>query len=167
MHEEMKAQEALDPCFRLRPDAGARYALYLRNRMRDIDSSVFVAVVAGKVLGVVVGSLRSQESLFQLRRYGYVSDLVVSSAVRRRGVGRKLYERAALWFKSLGIQVIRLHVASASPDARAFWKALGARDFLVEACLELEPASAPEPPAAVAEPDAGEPEPEPAEADGD
>lgn len=145
MVEEMKAQEALDPCFRLRPDAGDRYALYLRNRMRDNDSSVFVAEAGGKVLGIVVGSLRSQETLFELRRFGYVSDLVVASAVRRRGVGRRLYERAALWFRSLGIRVIRLHVASGSPEARAFWKSLGARDFLIEACLDLAP-TASEPP---------------------
>lgn len=166
MREEMKAQEALDPCFRLRPDAADRYALYLRNRMKDNDSSVFVAVAGGKVLGIVVGALRSQETLFELRRFGYVSDLVVASTVRRRGVGRKLFQRAALWFRSLGIRVIRLHVASASPDARAFWKAIGARDFLLEACLELDPVPVaepePEPPAP-----ATEPEPEPAEWDGD
>ncbi|HMB69567.1 MAG TPA: GNAT family N-acetyltransferase [bacterium] len=170
MREEMKAQEALDPCFRLRPDADSRYALYLRNRMSDNDSSVFVAVVAGKVLGVAVGSLRSQETLFELRRYGYVSDLVVSATVRRRGVGRKLYERVALWFRSLGIRVIRLHVASASEEARSFWKAIGARNFLVEACLELESAETAGPPPSavpVAEKPATEPEPEPAEADGD
>jgi ribosomal protein S18 acetylase RimI-like enzyme len=154
MREEMKAQEALDPCFRLRPDAGDRYALYLRNRMKDIDSSVFVALAGGKVLGVVVGSLRSQETLFELRRFGYVSDLVVASTVRRRGVGRKLYQRAAMWFRGLGIRVIRLHVASAGAEARAFWKALGARDFLVEACMDAEPAP-------VAEPAAPRPEPEP------
>jgi GNAT superfamily N-acetyltransferase len=174
MREEMKSQEALDPCFRLRPDAGDRYALYLRNRMRDIDSSVFVAVAGGKVLGVVVGSLRSQESLFDLRRFGYVSDLVVASTVRRRGVGRRLFERAAMWFRGLGIRVIRLHVACSSPEARAFWRALGARDFLVEACLELKPAAAaePQPAPAAAEPgeqpepgDQPEPEPEPAEWD--
>jgi len=165
MDQEMKAQEALDPCFRLRPDAGDRYALYLRNRMRDIDSSVFVAVVAGKVLGVVVGSLRSQETLFELRRFGYVSDLVVAPEVRRRGVGRRLYERTALWFRGLGIRVIRLHVATGSPPARAFWQALGARDFLLESCLELESAPVAEPPPAPEAED--EPEPEPAEADGD
>lgn len=154
--DEMAAQETMDPRFGLRPDAAARYALYLRDRMKDIDSSVFVALLDGVVVGVAVASLRSQESLFELRRYGYISDLMVLPAARRRGVGRKFYDRLALWFRGLGIHVIRLHVAVRSDGARAFWKSVGAEEFLTEAWIDLAPQEVP----GAASPEAAEPAPE-------
>jgi GNAT superfamily N-acetyltransferase len=144
--DEMAAHERMDPRFRLRPDAVVRYAIYLRERMREIDSAVFVAEEEERVLGVAVGSLKVQDAFFETRRYGYVSDLMVAPAARRRGIGRALWGRVALWFRSVGISVVRLHVATTSPAARAFWKGAGAEDFLAEAWIDLPalPASAPE-----------------------
>jgi GNAT superfamily N-acetyltransferase len=139
--DEMAAHEQLDPRFRLRADAMGRYALYLRERMREIDSAVFVAEEEGRVVGVAVGSIRVQNAFFETRRYGYVSDLVVVPDARRRGVGRALWERVALWFRSLGIAVVRLHVATRSPGARAFWRTAGAEDFLAEAWIDLPSAA--------------------------
>jgi GNAT superfamily N-acetyltransferase len=135
--DEMAAQERMDPRFRLRPDAMGRYALYLRDRLREMDSTVFVAEEDGRIVGVAVGSIRVQDAFFETRRYGYVSDLMVVSDARRRGVGRTLWTRVALWFRSLGVAVVRLHVATRSPEARAFWKSAGAEDFLAEAWIDL------------------------------
>ena len=139
--EEMSAHEKIDPRFLLRPDAMTRYALYLRDRMREIDSAVFVAEEEGKVIGVVIGSIRVQNSFFESRRYGYVSDLVVDPAARRRGVGRALWERVVLWFRSLDVSVARLHIATRSSDARSFWRSAGAEDFLAEAWIDLPQAA--------------------------
>jgi GNAT superfamily N-acetyltransferase len=136
---EMRAQEERDARFALRPEAAARYALYLRDRIRDIDSAVFVAESGGRVVGSVVASVRTQESFFVQRRFGYVSDLMVEPGTRRQGCGRALWERSRLWFRGLGIGAVRLHVAVSSPEARAFWKSLGAEDFLCEAWIDLPP----------------------------
>jgi GNAT superfamily N-acetyltransferase len=135
--DEMDAHERLDPRFRLRADAMGRYALYLRDRLREIDSAVFVAEADGRVVGVAIGSIRVQDAFFETRRYGYVSDLMVLPELRRRGIGRALWDRVALWFKSVGLGVVRLHVATRSPEARAFWRRVGAEDFLAEAWIDL------------------------------
>jgi len=162
--QEMHAHEALDPRFRLRKDAVDRYALYVRGRVRDIDSNVFVAELGGVVVGMGIGSVRKQESFFEVQRYGYISDLVVSAEHRRRGVGRALFDRITLWCRGLGVGVLRLHVASKSEAARAFWKSVGARDYLVEVWIDLEPVSFAEPARAVA-PEEKDTEEEPAAAD--
>ena len=127
-----------------------RYAIYLRDRMREIDSAVFVAESEGRVVGVAVGSIRVQDAFFETRRYGYVSDLVVSPDARRHGIGRALWGRVALWFRSVGLDIVRLHVATRSPGARAFWRGVGAEDFLAEAWINLPDAQqlAGRPPAA-------------------
>jgi GNAT superfamily N-acetyltransferase len=139
-HSEMEAHVRMDERFRLRDDADSRYAVYLRDRMRDIDSTVFVAEDGDGILGLAVATVRKVDSFFETQRFGYVSDLMVSPRVRRRGVGRALYDRTVLWFRSLGIEVVRLHVAVKSDEARAFWKSVGASDFLVEAWINLEDA---------------------------
>jgi GNAT superfamily N-acetyltransferase len=141
-HEEMRAHEELDPRFALREDAEARYAVYLRDRLRDIDSAVFVAEQDGRIVGSVIASVRTQESFFRARRFGYVSDLIVAPGSRRGGVGKALWERAALWFRGLGVGVVRLHVAVRSDEARAFWRNVGAEDFLTEAWIDLPGGSA-------------------------
>jgi len=137
---ELLTQEAADPRFTLRPDASDRYAVYFRDRLRDLDSAVFVAEEGGRLVGMLVAAVRRQETLFELRRFGYVSDLVVQPESRRGGIGRRLHERAVSWFRTLGIDVVRLHVAARSDGARAFWKSLGAAEFLTEMWIGLGPA---------------------------
>jgi len=137
VHEEMEAHARMDARFRLRADAGARYVVYLRERLRDIDSSVFVAEVEARVVGLAIGTVRKQNVFFEERRYGYISDLMVERAARRRGIGRALYDRTVLWFRGLGIGVVRLHIAVKSDEARAFWKSVGAGEFLVESWIDL------------------------------
>ena len=111
--------------------------LHAGDRLREIDSAVFVAEEDGGIIGVAVGSIRVQDAFFETRRYGYVSDLMVLADHRRQGVGRALWDRVALWFRSLGVGVVRLHVAARSPEARAFWAKVGAEDFLAEAWIDL------------------------------
>lgn len=144
---EMEAHESIDERFRLRPDATTRYAVYLRDRLREIDSAVFVAMMDGRIVGTATGSIRIQNAFFQERRFGYVSDLVVAPSARRCGVGRALWKRLALWFRGLGVSVARLHVAARSEEAQAFWRNVGAEPLLVESWIDLPDPAAPAAPA--------------------
>ena len=156
---EMEAQAVADPRFRLRPDAQARYAVYLRERMRELDSAVFVAEMEGRIVGTATASIRVQGAFFEVRRFGYVSDLVVEPGSRRRGVGQALWRRATLWFRGLGVTVARLHVAARSEAALGFWQSLGAEPYLLESWVDLPgPGDGPEQssPAAAAESTGGE-----------
>lgn len=143
IREEMVALGEQDPRFRPRGDAMDRYATYLRDRMREMDSAVFVAEREGRVVGLAVASMRQQVSFFEPSRFGTISDLVVSKSMRRRGVGSFLLDRMTKWFRGLGIETVRLHVASCNDAARAFWRARGAEDYLVETWIDLAKAPAP------------------------
>jgi ribosomal protein S18 acetylase RimI-like enzyme len=135
--QEMTALERMDPRFRLRPDSEGRYATYLRERSRDTDTGVLVAEENGRLIGLAIASIRSQNSFFEPSRYGYISDLLVLESERRRGIGTILFRRIMKWFRAQGITVARLHVASCNEAARAFWSSVGAGDYLVERWIDL------------------------------
>jgi GNAT superfamily N-acetyltransferase len=136
--EEMRALEKMDPRLQLSPDAGDRYTVYLRDRLRDLDSAVFVAERGDAIVGLGIATIRRQRTLFAVQRYGYVSDLFVAPDARRSGVGKLLFERLGVWLRSHGIQVVRLHVAECNETGRMFWKKLGAAEFMTEMWLELK-----------------------------
>jgi hypothetical protein len=46
------------------------------------------------------------------------------------------------------VDVVRLHVAVRSEDARSFWRSVGARDFLTEAWIDLPRVEGPPDPGA-------------------
>jgi ribosomal protein S18 acetylase RimI-like enzyme len=137
VRDEMTRLESMDHRFRLRPDAMARYATYLRERMREVDSAVFIAERDGRVVGLGIASTRSQSTFFEPSRTGYISDLLVEPSSRRQGIGTLVLERITKWFRGLGLDVVRLHVASCNTEAREFWRARGAADFLVETWIDL------------------------------
>jgi GNAT superfamily N-acetyltransferase len=141
VREEMTALESIDARFKLRHDAMARYTTYLRERTREVDSAVFVAELDGRVVGLGVASIRPQSTLFEPARTGYISDLLVDPSVRRRGVGSLLHERMTKWFRSLGLDVVRLHVASCNSGAREFWRSRGAREYLIECSMDATAAA--------------------------
>jgi ribosomal protein S18 acetylase RimI-like enzyme len=134
---EMSALETMDARFKLRPDAMGRYATYLRERMREVDSALFIAEQDGRVVGLGIASTRGQSTFFEPARTGYISDLLVEPSHRRRGIGTLLSDRMTKWFRGLGLEVVRLHVASCNQNARDFWRARGASDFLVESWIVI------------------------------
>ncbi len=55
---------------------------------------------------------------------------------RRKGIGRRLAGRLLDLVNETGIDTVRLSVASANPDAHAFWTSMGWADL--EEVLEKE-----------------------------
>ncbi len=137
VREEMAALAEIDARFRPRTDAMDRYANYLRDRVREMDSAVFVAERSAKPVGFAVASVRRQASFFEPHRFGTISDVVVARSDRRRGIGTLLVERMRKWFEGVGVTVVRLQVASCNEPGRAFWRACGAEDYLVETWIDL------------------------------
>ena len=58
-------------------------------------------------------------------RRGYLQHLAVAPAYRRRGVGRRLAERAVAALAAQGVAKCHLMVLPSNAAARAFWRRLG------------------------------------------
>ena len=115
----------LGDALRLAPDAEKHWRRWAKNHIHAADSRVLLAEAGGRAVGMAVGMERETPPVFAERRRGFITDLCVAAAWRRRGVGRALAEDLLGWFRERGLEAAELAVASVNPGAEAFWRALG------------------------------------------
>lgn len=105
----------------------ARPREYFAQILADEEGAIFVAEQQDTVVGLIRCSVRTAPDLplFVPRRYASIDDLVVDAAVRGRGIGRLLTERAHQWARDQGILEVELVVWEFNAPARAFYEGLG------------------------------------------
>ncbi len=112
--------------FRPAENGAALYAQGIRERLRDPHARVLVAEVDGALVGYVNGIIADiTTEMFLPLRCGLLADICVARAYRRRGLGRQLVERLALWFRAQDVQYFEWHVSAQNQAALAFWRAIG------------------------------------------
>jgi ribosomal protein S18 acetylase RimI-like enzyme len=86
------------------------------------DGTVFVAVIADQVLGVIsIGPIKH----FTGEQDGYIGELAVAEHAARQGIGRALIGAADAWARGHGLAHLTLHTGARNAGARAFYAALG------------------------------------------
>jgi ribosomal-protein-alanine N-acetyltransferase len=84
-------------------------------------SYFFVALAGGKIRGFVVGCLENTGSAV----YGHISNLGVTAAYRKRGLGRLLVARLERQFVLEGAEGVLLEVRVSNTEAQEFYHRLG------------------------------------------
>ena len=137
--ELMTHHAGLDPAaFCLADDALAQWHDIFDARIADENCLVLVAEVGGQVVGFIKGSVREEGPVVAPGSYGYLGETSVTARCHRQGVGRRLYEALASWFRERGISEVRLQVSSYNPVSNAFWRAMGFSPYLVHMRSRLD-----------------------------
>jgi len=140
--ELMTHHAGLDPdAFCLADDALAQWYEIFEGRMADENCLLLVAEVGGQVVGFIKGSVREENPLLAPGSYGYLGETSVTARYQRQGVGRRLYEALAAWFRERGISEVRLQVSAYNPVSDAFWRAMGFSPYLVHMRSRLDRAA--------------------------
>ena len=105
----------------------------------DVDR-VFVADLAGEVVGLVTARTYWPSPMHAQEMEVYVTEIVVAPPQRGAGVGARLVEAVREWARELGVARLRAGVLSRNGRGRAFWQQQGADDFYVTITLPVEPA---------------------------
>ena len=110
---------------RLRTEVDRRARELFAAQLRARTETIFLAELAGEVVGIIrcVESIGSP--LLEPTRYGYVSSAYVRPEVRRRGVLRALMLEVERWCLARGLDQMRLHNVAGSEAAERAWSALG------------------------------------------
>ncbi len=129
-------ERALEPGMPPGEQVADAYLDLLERRCREFHGVVLVAEWDGAVAGFVCvwRRYRSSEPDEDPRERGFVSDLVVAEAQRRRGIGRALLQAAEQRAREAGASVIRLDVKAGNAGARALYAAEGFTE--IETLLE-------------------------------
>lgn len=120
-------------------DGARKYARLLTQRLNDPYTRAFVAEDDGRHVGFVLGMIVDLvPDIFAEEPCGFLADIYVDSAYRRRGIGRKLVKALVDWFKERGAPYFDWQVASLNKEGQAFWRALGGRDLMVRMRADVE-----------------------------
>jgi ribosomal protein S18 acetylase RimI-like enzyme len=118
-------ERTMDPRLRPGESMADAYCEQIHARCRDADGRIFVAEQNGIVVGFV--AVLAHETFKELDEpagsYAFISDLVVLAPYRRRGIGRKLLERAEAFARAEGARELRIGVLARNDQARRLYLA--------------------------------------------
>jgi GNAT superfamily N-acetyltransferase len=109
---------------RLRADARERAYDVFGAQLRSSNEVMFLAEVAGAVVGILRCVETLNSPLLHPDRYCYVSSVYVQPSARRGGVLKALLRRAGEWCGDRGLTEMRLHNVPGG-SAGAAWTATG------------------------------------------
>jgi ribosomal protein S18 acetylase RimI-like enzyme len=117
------------------PEAG--YAQFLGSQLEAEDGAVLVAERAGTVVGYVYAGIEPFSWKELREAAGFVHDIVVDDAERRRGVAAALMDAAVTWVREQGVRSVMLWTAAPNEGAQRLFERLGFRRTMIEMTLDL------------------------------
>ncbi len=108
------------------PEEMARSSTYLAERLADEQVYIYVAEVAGRLAGIILMKIKSQEHyLLYPQTYLHVSTLVVAADFQGQGVAQRLMATAVTIAQERQLNQIRLNVYEFNQRAIAFYEKEG------------------------------------------
>jgi GNAT superfamily N-acetyltransferase len=117
-----------DRRLKLAPDARAAWTRAALNWLADPHCCLLVAAQAAPV-GYLRASLHEQPGMLPAS-YGAIHQMAIDAHGYYGGVGRALVEAARAWFEGQGVDRIVVWTARRDATEQAFWRSLGATDWM-------------------------------------
>lgn len=129
-YEKMVLHGQTDSRVRLLADGRERWSAAVAGWLSDTCCQVYVAEREGEVVGYIIGQVRDNLPGMQPERIGAVTDMTIGAHSYQSGLGRVLLHPLEQWFCEQGIEQIVAHVPRRLPVEQAFWRALGAQEWV-------------------------------------
>ncbi len=144
-HRLLEEQGALDGRLQAAADARSRWRNDFPGWVAgDRSHRLFAAEdEGGAVVGFAGAMLWAPPPIYEGGLEVYLNEIYVAPPARRKGAGRALVEAVRAWAAEKGGARLRFGVLEANAAGQAFWKACGARPFVVTMTLETPAPAAP------------------------
>jgi ribosomal protein S18 acetylase RimI-like enzyme len=120
------------------PEPGKHYEGWLRSQIEDDLSLILAAETQSELVGFLIATEEQKIPIYQLQAFGFVHDLWVEPAYRQQGIAQRLVQRTIDHFRQIGVEQIRLDVATANQSAAALFQACGFRPSTQEMLIVLK-----------------------------
>lgn len=135
--ELLGLHERLDPRFARRAGAATTFEAFVRHNTEHEAALVLIAETEDGIAGFCMAAEAELPPIFDVGPIAEIFDLAVTERHRRRGVGRRLVQGVREWAVERELERIELRAAVANPEARAFWRELGAVSFLETLTIDV------------------------------
>lgn len=112
-----------------------KYFQYMLNDCIQGEGKVFVAIENDLCLGMIAGYVQKYGNRDKLDylcpKKGIVSELIVSTNARNKGIGNKLLSKMENYFKSINCEYIQLDVFAYNSNAISFYNKNGYENRMI------------------------------------
>jgi len=131
--------EHLNPAFKRSAKADVAFKSYIKERLRDDNSVVFMASAGEQKVGYCLACIAHHFPVFEIEEYGLINDLVVTAAVRHQGIGERLFRQAMTWFREREVGRVELRAALDNIVSTSFWRKMGFEPYVGVFYRDLKP----------------------------
>lgn len=135
--EMMSLHESLDAYFILKKKADWSYRSYMKHNIETKEQTVFLYEEKGTAAGYIAIQIEEYPPVYEEKIFAGINELAVTASLRRRGIGRALFNAALDWIKERGITRVEVKMASSNSPACGFYEKMGFRPVIVSGLLEL------------------------------
>jgi ribosomal protein S18 acetylase RimI-like enzyme len=128
---------ARDPFFSRSKEGPENFGNFLLENLSKDDAIVYVAETKGEEVGYTLAMIQDYPPVFEVKQYGLISDLAVTSKYRRSGIGMHLVSIAKDWFIKKGMVRAEIGVAVTNEISTSFWTKMGFRAYKENRYLDL------------------------------
>ena len=113
----------------LHPDYREKMAIIDLKEVNDSNGKCYLAVENDNVLGLIMGYIPVYDEFdyldYKCPKRGKISELIVTSKIRSRGVGQALIDRMEQYFKGEGCEYVLVDVFAYNENAIRFYDKKG------------------------------------------
>ena len=132
-------ERSVEPMLPAGVDMANSYVELLLDRCSGTSGRVFIAETDQTVVGFVgvITRVEPNDPDEEATPYTYISDLVVLSAYRRRGIGSALLRHAEAYARDQGMTLVRINVLAKNQAAGQLYRTLGFDDYRIQLLKRL------------------------------
>lgn len=135
--ELMDFHGARDSFFSRSKEGPENFGNFLLENIRKDDAIVYIAETEKEVVGYILAMIQDYPPVFEVKQYGLISDLAVTSKYRRTGIGMHLVSIAKEWFILKGMIRTEIGVAASNEISTSFWTKMEFRVYKESRYLDL------------------------------
>lgn len=128
--EKMVLVAQADSRIKLLPDAAVRWASDAGKWLGDERCAIFCAEQNGHIVGFIIGWLQSGPPGITPEQFGIVTELALDMHQYQQGAARALLAPLRAWFSERGADAVMVLIPHRHPVQQAFWRSLGAAEWM-------------------------------------